>query len=488
MDQLFQLSILESHELLKKREISSVELTKASLKRIAQVDQTVRACVTISEESALQQAENADKAIRDGIITPLTGIPALIKDNMCTKGLRTTCSSKMLENFIPPYDSTVVRKLKKSNAVILGKTNMDEFAMGSSTENSAFFTTRNPWDLDLVPGGSSGGSAVSVAAGEAVYSLGSDTGGSIRQPAGFCGVVGLKPTYGRVSRFGLIAFASSLDQIGPITKTVTDCALVLNGIAGHDKQDSTSVPYPVPDYTKALVPELRNIRIGIPQEYFVDGMQEGVKTKLYAAINKLEELGAKIDWQVSLPHTKYALAAYYILAPSEASANLARYDGFKYGYSFQDTTNMWEAMAKTKQLGFGTEVKRRIMLGTYALSSGYYDAYYLKAQKIRTVIRKEFDEIFQKFDVLVTPTSPTVPFKIGAKIDDPVQMYLSDACTLPINIAGIPAISVPAGFENNLPVGMQIIAKPFAEEALLRVAFAYEQAMEWYNKKPPIFN
>ena len=488
MDQLFQLSILKSHELLKKREISSVELTKANLKRIAQVDQTVRACVTVSEESALQQAEKADKAIRDGLITPLTGIPALIKDNMCTRGIRTTCSSKMLENFIPPYDSTVVRELKKNNAVILGKTNMDEFAMGSSTENSAFFTTRNPWNLDHVPGGSSGGSAVSVAADEAVYSLGSDTGGSIRQPAGFCGVVGLKPTYGRVSRFGLIAFASSLDQIGPITKTVTDCALVLNSIAGHDKHDSTSVPYPVPDYTKALVPDLRNIRIGIPQEYFVDGMQEGVKTKIHTAINKLEELGAKIDWRVSLPHTKYALAAYYILAPSEASANLARYDGFKYGYSFQETTNMWEAMAKTKQLGFGAEVKRRIMLGTYALSAGYYDAYYLKAQKIRTVIRREFDEIFQNFDVLVTPTSPTVAFKIGAKIDDPVQMYLSDVCTLPINIAGIPAISVPAGFENNLPVGMQIIAKPFAEEALLRVAFAYEQATEWYNRKPPILN
>ena len=488
MDQLFQLSILKSHELLKKREISSVELTKANLKRIAQVDQTVRACVTVSEESALQQAEKADKAIRDGLITPLTGIPALIKDNMCTRGIRTTCSSKMLENFIPPYDSTVVRELKKNNAVILGKTNMDEFAMGSSTENSAFFTTRNPWNLDHVPGGSSGGSAVSVVADEAVYSLGSDTGGSIRQPAGFCGVVGLKPTYGRVSRFGLIAFASSLDQIGPITKTVTDCALVLNSIAGYDKHDSTSVPYPVPDYTKALVPDLRNIRIGIPQEYFVDGMQEGVKTKIHTAINKLEELGAKIDWRVSLPHTKYALAAYYILAPSEASANLARYDGFKYGYSFQETTNMWEAMAKTKQLGFGAEVKRRIMLGTYALSAGYYDAYYLKAQKIRTVIRREFDEIFQNFDVLVTPTSPTVAFKIGAKIDDPVQMYLSDVCTLPINIAGIPAISVPAGFENDLPVGMQIIAKPFAEEALLKVAFAYEQATEWYNRKPPIFN
>jgi aspartyl-tRNA(Asn)/glutamyl-tRNA(Gln) amidotransferase subunit A len=405
---------------------------------------------------------------------------------MCTKGIKTTCSSKILENFVPPYDATVIEKLKASKAVILGKTNMDEFAMGSSTENSAFFTTRNPWDLDRVPGGSSGGSAVAVATDEAIYALGSDTGGSIRQPAGFCNVVGLKPTYGRVSRFGLVAFASSLDQIGPITKNAADCALVLNVIAGHDPRDSTSAPYPVPDYTKALIPDLKNLRIGIPKEYFVEGMQKEVRESIEAAIKKLEELGAKIDWDASLPHTKYALAAYYILAPSEASANLARYDGVKYGFSYQDTSNMWEAMEKTKQFGFGAEVKRRIMLGTYALSAGYYDAYYLKAQKVRTLIRREFDQAFEKYDALVTPTSPTVPFKLGEKVDDPIQMYLSDVCTLPINIAGLPAIAVPAGFADGLPIGMQIIGKPFDEETILHVAFAYEQATDWHKRKPPI--
>jgi aspartyl-tRNA(Asn)/glutamyl-tRNA(Gln) amidotransferase subunit A len=486
MDKLYRLTIVDAHQLLKDKKISSVELTKASLQRLADVENIVHACVTISKDLALKQAEEADRIISKGNITPLTGIPVLIKDNMCTKGLRTTCSSRMLENFIPPYDATVVKKLKYDNAVIMGKTNMDEFAMGSSTENSAFFTTQNPWGLDCVPGGSSGGSAVSVAADESVYALGSDTGGSIRQPAGFCSIVGLKPTYGRISRFGLVAFASSLDQIGPMTKSVTDCALVLNCIAGHDEKDSTSVPHPVPDYTKELIPQLKNLRIGIPKEYFVEGMQDGVKANITAAIKKLEELGADIDWEVSLPHTKYALASYYILAPSEASANLARYDGFKYGFSYQDTSNMWEAMEKTKQIGFGLEVKRRIMLGTYALSAGYYDAYYLKAQKIRTIIKREFEEAFQKYDALVTPTSPTVPFKIGSRANDPLQMYLSDVCTLPINIAGIPAISIPAGFVDGLPTGMQIIGKPFNESILLRIAFAYEQATDWHSKKPSI--
>ncbi|MCX6009760.1 MAG: Asp-tRNA(Asn)/Glu-tRNA(Gln) amidotransferase subunit GatA, partial [Chloroflexi bacterium] len=377
MNDLHQLTISQAHQLLKEKKVSSVELTKASLARLAKVEDKVHACVTLTEDAALEQAKNADKAIGSGKIKPLTGIPALIKDVMCTRGIKTTCSSKILENFVPPYDATVIEKLKASKAVILGKTNMDEFAMGSSTENSAFFTTRNPWDLDRVPGGSSGGSAVAVATDEAIYALGSDTGGSIRQPAGFCSVVGLKPTYGRVSRFGLVAFASSLDQIGPITKNAADCALVLNVIAGHDPRDSTSAPYPVPDYTKALIPDLKNLRIGIPKEYFVEGMQKEVRESIEAAIKKLEGLGAKIDWDASLPHTKYALAAYYILAPSEASANLARYDGVKYGFSYQDTSNMWEAMEKTKQFGFGAEVKRRIMLGTYALSAGYYDAYYL---------------------------------------------------------------------------------------------------------------
>jgi len=437
-------------------------------------------------ETALKQAEQADKSIGKGESKPLAGIPTIVKDNMCTKGLRTTCASRILENFVPPYNAAVVEKLNAVGAVILGKSNMDEFAMGSSTENSAFFPTRNPWDLGRVPGGSSGGSAVAVATDETIYAIGSDTGGSIRQPAGFCSVVGMKPTYGRVSRFGLVAFASSLDQIGPITKDVADCALVLNVISGHDSRDPTSVPNSVPDYTKALVPDIRKLRIGIPREYFVEGMQQEVRDTMQVAIAKLEELGAEVDWEVSLPHTKYALAAYYILAPSEASANLARYDGVKYGFSYKDTSNMWEAMEKTKQFGFGAEVKRRIMLGTYALSAGYYDDYYLKAQKVRTLIKQEFDRAFEKYDALVTPTSPTVPFKLGEKVDDPVQMYLSDVCTLPINIAGIPAISIPAGFVDGLPVGMQIIGKHFDEAMLLRIAYTYEQATNWHTRKPSI--
>jgi len=486
MNDLHQLTISQAHQLLKEKKISAVELTKASLARLAKMEDKVQACVTTCEEEALEQAKEADKAISSGKIKPLTGIPALIKDVICTRGIKTTCSSKILENFVPPYNATVIEKLKSSNAVILGKTNMDEFAMGSSTENSAFFPTRNPWNLDRVPGGSSGGSAVAIAADEAIYALGSDTGGSIRQPAGFCSVAGLKPTYGRVSRYGLVAFASSLDQIGPITKNVADCALVLNTIAGHDPRDSTSAPHPVPDYSKSLTPDIKNLRIGIPKEYFVEGMQKEVRASLETAINRLKELGAIVDWNASLPLTKYALAVYYILAPSEASANLARYDGVKYGFSYLDTTNMWEAMEKTKQFGFGAEVKRRIMLGTYALSAGYYDAYYLKAQKVRTLIIREFKDAFEKFDALVTPTSPTVPFKLGEKVDDPIQMYLSDVCTLPINIAGLPAISLPAGFTDGLPIGMQIIGKPFDEETILHIAFAYEQATDWHKRKPPI--
>ncbi|MBM3172211.1 MAG: Asp-tRNA(Asn)/Glu-tRNA(Gln) amidotransferase subunit GatA [Chloroflexi bacterium] len=486
MDDLYRLTIGEAHQLLKRKQLSSVELTKACLKRLAQAEEKVHACITVCGEMAMRQAAEADKAIGSGKAKPLTGIPTIIKDNMCTRGIKTTCASRILENFVPPYNATVVEKLNAAGVVVLGKANMDEFAMGSSTENSAFFPTRNPWDLDRVPGGSSGGSAVAVAADEAVYTLGSDTGGSIRQPAGFCSVVGMKPTYGRVSRFGLVAFASSLDQIGPITKTVTDCALVMNVISGHDPRDSTSVPNPVPDYTKSLIPDLKKLRIGIPKEYLVEGMQPEVRVIMQAAIAKLEELGAEVDWNVSLPHTKYALAAYYILAPSEASANLARYDGVKYGFSYKNTSNMWEAMEKTKQFGFGAEVKRRIMLGTYALSAGYYDAYYLKAQKVRTLIKQEFDHAFEKYDALVTPTSPTVPFKLGERVDDPVQMYLSDICTLPTNIAGIPGISVPAGFVDGLPVGMQILGKHFDEATLLRIAFAYEQATDWRKKRPPM--
>ncbi len=481
-----QLTIHEAHRLLETRQLSSVELTKACLERINQTEPRVRALVVITEELALRQAQKADQLIAEGDTHPLTGIPVIIKDNMCTKGIPTTCSSRMLENFVPPYDATVVEKLNGCGAVIMGKANMDEFAMGSSTEHSAFFPTHNPWDLTRVPGGSSGGSAVAVAAGETIYALGSDTGGSIRQPAGFCSVTGLKPTYGRVSRYGLVAFASSLDQIGPLTKDVADCAIVLNAIAGYDSRDSTSVPEQTPDYTQCLTADLNGLSIGVPKEYFVEGMQAEVETAMRAAINKLEELGARVEWEVSLPHTPYALAAYYIIAPSEAMANLARYDGVKYGFSYTDTDSMWEALEKTRQFGFGDEVKRRIMLGTYALSAGYYDAWYLKAQKVRTLIRQEFDQAFEKYDALVTPTSPTVPFKIGEKVDDPLQMYLSDVCTLPINIAGLPAISIPAGFADGLPIGMQIIGKPFGEETILKIAYAYEQATEWHKRRAGI--
>ena len=481
-----QLTIHEAHGLLKAKKLSSVELTQDCLKRIKEVEPRVKALVSTTEELALKQAEKADKRLAKGDTNPLTGIPVVLKDVLCTKGIKTTCSSKMLENFVPPYDATVVEKLNDCGAVTVGKANMDEFAMGSSTEHSAFFPTHNPWDLDRVPGGSSGGSAVAVAADECVFSLGSDTGGSIRQPAGFCSVVGMKPTYGRVSRYGLVAFASSLDQIGPLTKDVTDCALVLNAIAGFDNRDSTSVPEPTPDYTKCLDGDLKGLSLGVPKEYFVKGMQPEVEKALKEAIAKLEEIGASVDWNVSLPSTPNALAVYYIIAPSEASANLARYDGVKYGFAYKDTESMWEAMEKTRQYGFGEEVKRRIMLGTYALSAGYYDAYYLKAQKVRTLIRREFDAAFEKYDALVTPTSPTVPFKIGEKLDDPVQMYMSDVCTLPINIAGVPGISIPAGFGNGLPIGMQIIGKPFGEETILKVAYAYEQATDWHKMRAKV--
>jgi len=391
----------------------------------------------------------------------------------------------MLENFTPPYNATVVEKLVDCGAVMVGKANMDEFAMGSSTENSAFHVTHNPWDLSRVPGGSSGGSASAVAADETIFALGSDTGGSIRQPAALCGITGLKPTYGRVSRYGLVAFASSLDQIGPLTKDVIDSALVMNAISGHDNRDSTSVPQAVPDYTACFTGEIKGMRIGVPKEYFIKGIEPGVEKAVRKAINELEKLGA-ITQEVSLPHTGYALAVYYIIAPSEASANLARYDGVKYGFSYKDAESMWDQMQKTRQYGFGPEVKRRIMLGTYALSAGYYDAYYLKAQKVRTLIRREFDAVFEKVDALVTPTSPTISFKIGEKTDNPLQMYLSDICTLPINIAGIPAISIPAGFSEGLPVGMQIIGKPFSEETLFNISYAYQQVTDWHKQKPEL--
>lgn len=479
-----QVTIKEASQLLKDKKISSVELTEEYLKRIGAAEPKVQALVTVTGERALEQAVKADGAIAADEAGPLTGIPIVIKDNMCTKGVPTTCSSKMLQNFIPPYDATVVEKLNAAGMVMVGKSNLDEFAMGSSTENSALFTTRNPWDLDRVPGGSSGGSAVAVAVGEAVCAVGSDTGGSIRQPAGFCSVVGMKPTYGRVSRYGLVAFASSLDQIGPLTQDVTDCALLMNAIAGYDKRDSTSVPEPVPDYTQALKTDLKGLRLGVPKEYYVEGMQSGVSDAIQTALKKLEELGAVIE-ETSLPHTPYALAVYYIIAPSEASANLARYDGVKYGFSYEGDT-MWDSLEKTRENGFGPEVKRRIMLGTYALSAGYYDAWYLKAQKVRTLIRREFDAAFEKYDALITPTSPTVPFRIGEKMDDPLAMYLSDICTLPVNIAGVPGISIPTGFSDGLPVGMQVIGKPFGEETMLHIAYAYEQATEWHKRRAEV--
>ena len=481
-----ELTISQAHELLARREVSSVELTRALLERIDAVDGRVRAYVRVTPELALEQAAEADKRIAAGDAGPLTGIPAAVKDNICTRGVNTTCSSRMLEDFVPPYDAHVYERLRAAGAVMLGKTNMDEFAMGSSTENSAFFSTHNPWDIERVPGGSSGGSAAAVSAGEALYALGSDTGGSIRQPAGFCNVVGLKPTYGRVSRFGLVAFASSLDQIGPLTRDVRDCALAFNAIGGHDPRDSTSLPDPMPDCTQSLVADLRGMRIGVPREYFVEGMETGVAEAVRTAIARLKELGAEIDWDVSLPHTRYALAVYYIIAPSEASANLARYDGVKYGYAYRQGENMWDDMARTRQHGFGAEVKRRIMLGTYALSAGYYDAYYLKAQKVRTIIRRDFEQAFSRCHALVTPTSPTVPFRLGERTDDPVLMYLSDVCTLPINIAGIPGLTVPAGFSEGLPVGMQVLGPHFAEDVLFRIGYAFQQVTDHHRRFPPL--
>ena len=484
-DRLFDLTLHEARELLESRRASSLELTQAVLNRIAEVDSRVGAFVTVTGEAALEQARRADEAIAQGRGGPLAGVPMQVKDNMCTQGVPTTCSSRMLEGFVPPYNATVVERLQAQRAVVVGKGNMDEFAMGSSTENSAFFPTRNPWDLERVPGGSSGGPAAAVAAGECFYALGSDTGGSIRQPAALCGIVGMKPTYGLVSRYGLVAFASSLDQIGPMTRDVTDCALVLNAIAGHDPRDSTSIPREAPDYTAALNADIKGMKVGVPKEYYGAGIDGAVSDTLRTALAKLEELGASVE-EISLPHTMYALAVYYILAPSEASANLARYDGVKYGFSSRDAGSMWEAMEQTKQHGFGPEVKRRIMLGTYALSAGYYDAYYLKAQKVRTLISREFHEAFQKYDVLVAPTSPTTAFRLGEKVEDPVQMYLSDVCTIPVNIAGIPAMSIPAGFVDGLPVGMQLMGKPLAEDTILRAAYAYEQATEWHKMRPTL--
>ena len=485
-DALHNLTAHEASRLLHNRQVSSEELTRAYLDRIQAVEDKVKAYVTVLEADALDQAREADRRLAAGEGGPLTGVPMQLKDNLATRGAATTCSSRMLQNFAPPYDATVVSRLREAGAVFLGKGNLDEFAMGSSTENSAFFPTHNPWGLDRVPGGSSGGPAAAVAAGEAAYALGSDTGGSIRQPAALCGVVGMKPTYGLVSRYGLVAFASSLDQIGPLAKDVTDCAIVLNAIAGHDPLDSTSAPYAPPDYAQALIPDVRGMRLGAPREYFPEGMDPGVAAAVEAAISSLESMGAVVDRDASLPTTSYALAVYYIIAPSEASANLARYDGVKFGYSAPVAQNVWEGIERTRQNGFGPEVKRRILLGAYALSAGYYDAYYLQAQKVRTLIRQEFEQAFQQYDALLTPTSPTAAFKLGEKTGDPMQMYLSDVFTIPANIAGIPGISVPCGFVDGLPVGLQVLGPPLSEETLLRVAYAFEQAHDWRSRRPEL--
>ena len=484
-DDLKTLTIENARNLLDSREITSLELTESYIKRIENTETDINAFVTISKESAINDAKNADILIDSGEQNLLTGIPLQLKDNLCTRGIRTTCSSKMLENFIPPYDAFVTEALKKQGAVILGKGNLDEFAMGSSTENSAFQTTKNPFDITRVPGGSSGGPAASVSASQCLFSLGSDTGGSIRQPASLCGVVGLKPTYGRVSRFGLIAFASSLDQIGPITHTVKDSAMVLQNIAGFDSKDSTSLNVPVPNYLETIDKGIKGFKIGVPKEYFQEGINPEVEKIIRDSLKVLENLGAEIT-EISLPLTSYALAVYYIIAPSEASANLTRYDGVKYGFNYIESENMWDGIEKTRQFGFGDEVKRRILLGTYALSSGYYDAFYLKAQKVRTLIRKEFEDAFCDFDVLAMPTSPSTAFKLNEKMDDPMQMYLNDIFTIPANIAGIPSISIPAGMNNNLPVGLQMMSGALQEEKLFQAAYAFEQATEWHKIKPKL--
>ena len=485
--EIVELSLWELSERLRKGEISSCELTRAYLDRIERVDREIGAYITVCAEQALCQAEQADRRLKEGTdVTPLTGIPVALKDIFSTKGIKTTCGSKILDGYIPPFDATVVERLKQAGAVILGKLNMDEFAMGSSNENSAFHITRNPWDPVRVPGGSSGGSAAAVAASECALSIGTDTGGSIRQPAALCGVVGLKPTYGRVSRYGMIAFASSLDQAGPIAKTVRDCAIALSTIAGCDVRDSTSLEAEVVDFDSLLDQNIKGIRIGIPREYFIEGLQPDVERAVKDAIGVLESLGAE-PVEVALPHTEYAVSVYYIVATSEASSNLARYDGVKYGLRLAEDRGLLDMYRITRDRGFGAEVKRRIMLGTYALSAGYYDAYYRKASQVRTLIREDFDRAFKECDVIVTPTSPTTAFRLGERLSDPLTMYLSDIFTISCNLAGLPGISVPCGFcKEGLPVGLQFIGRFLDEATVLRVAHAYEQATEWHRKRPPL--
>jgi aspartyl-tRNA(Asn)/glutamyl-tRNA(Gln) amidotransferase subunit A len=477
-------TIHELHDRLRDGEVTSVELTRAHLERIKATDGAINAYITVCPDEALAAAAAADGRIAEGRADLLTGIPIALKDIFLTEGVRTTCASKILDNFVAPYDGTAVARLKERGAVILGKLNMDEFAMGSSNENSAYGPVKNPWNLQTVPGGSSGGSAAAVAAGQAVATLGTDTGGSIRQPASHCGVVGLKPTYGRVSRYGVIAYASSLDQVGPLTRDIEDCAIMLQAVAGFDGADSTSVDVPVPDYRATLRDGIAGLRIGLPKEYFIEGLDPEVKKAVEAAIAVCRNLGAEVV-EVSLPHTDYALACYYLVATAEASSNLARYDGVRYGVRTESARGLSDMYSRSRAEGFGAEVKRRIMLGTYALSSGYYDAYYLKAQKVRTLIRRDFLDAFETVDILLTPVAPTAAFPIGEKTADPLQMYLSDIFTIPVNLAGTCALSLPCGFTaEGLPIGLQLIGKPFGEATILRAAWAFEQATDWHKESP----
>ena len=484
---LHELSIQEAHELLTSRRISAEELTRAHLERIQRLDPHINSYVTVSEALALEQAKGADGRLESGEgVTPLTGIPYSAKDSLSTRGVHTTCSSKILENYRPLYDSTAIQKLNAAGAVLLGKTNMDEFGMGSSTENSGFFTTRNPWNLEHVPGGSSGGSAAAVAAGLSPFSLGEDTGGSVRMPASFCGITGLKTTYGRVSRYGLIPLVSSFDTIGPMARSVYDVALVLEAIAGHDPRDSTSRLEPVQPYSDSLkkAENLRGLRIGVPKEYFVEGLDADVDASLREAIRQIEGLGAQVV-DVSLPHSRYAIPVYYLILFAEASSNLAKYDGVRFGLSERDGEDLLGMYLKTRENGFGAETKRRIMLGTFALSAGYYDAYYLKAQKVRALIRQDFQKAFETCDALITPVAPTTAFRIGEKITNPLDMYLSDVFVVAVNLAGIPALTVPCGFSKGLPVGMQIIGPHLSEERLLQIGHLYQHQTDWHMKRPP---
>jgi aspartyl-tRNA(Asn)/glutamyl-tRNA(Gln) amidotransferase subunit A len=475
-------TIEETAARLHAREVSALEVTTAALERIDRHDSAINAFLTVSADVALLQAQAADRRLAMGDAGPLTGIPMAIKDIISTRGIRTTCGSRMLETYVPQFDAHVVERLQKAGAVLLGKTNMDEFAMGSSNENSAFGPVRNPWDIERVPGGSSGGSAAAVAAGEATFALGTDTGGSIRQPAALTGVVGVKPTYGRVSRFGAVAFGSSLDQIGPLARSVRDAALVLQCIAGHDTRDSTSLDMPVPDYLSGMTGDIRGLKVGVPSEYFKGGMQAGVEGVVRSAIEHLAGLGASIH-EVSLPHTDYALSTYYLISPAEAMANLARFDGVRYGFSVSGE-DIWDAFAHTRDAGFGNEVKRRILLGTYALSSGFYDAYYRRAQTVRTLVQRDFTRAFEQVDALISPTSPTTAFRLGERIDDPLAMYLSDVFTVPINIAGICAISFPGGLADGLPVGVQLIGRPLGEDVVLRLADAFQRTTDFHLDRP----